>query len=410
MALAQASKSPFATLLQRSKFSSFDPKIAQVYTTHGGDAYRGNWGFKRPLPIRRRGAYITVKAVDTLEQQTEWNSAEPQASWMKNWDELQFNPADENSLITGRSQRDDNVGDDVADSEYAPNRNDPLGWRPAAIPNIHAMSNREFTQYLGRISSKRRAFFKYKQAQKEAAEAAKREADEEASQQISKTTKEPYIIEPSRIGYYLDEFAAWESQNARKGSLTRSLESVPHRSAGLHYSHFTPLQTYLSTKERKGRLVEEVKGDNRWALYYVASYAGMGIAVPKGDKGVSNAMVWGDPSKTGATKLRPESVTLQRAPEVVGKRQGLKAAKILMQGIACDVESHLKSNSYRPGSREYITAEPVKSFSNFNTNLTRSRRRYDSIVEKSTTEAQRIKVTGDTLKLLGGLLPKKEKP
>ncbi|KAJ8589702.1 hypothetical protein M405DRAFT_817587 [Rhizopogon salebrosus TDB-379] len=434
MALAaQVSKSPFATLLKRSKFSSFDPTIAQVYTTHGGDAYRGNWGFKRPLPLRRRGAYITVKAVDTLEQQTEWNSAEPQASWMKNWDELQMNP--ETPLTpTTRSQRDD-TGADMEDSEYAPYQSDYLNRLPFTVPNIHAMSNTEFKQYLVHIRRQRGNFFAYKRKQIEKAEAAKKEAEDakekekaeasgenvevskeyvEASNETSEGTKAPrkkrkekkkIDLDLSRID--LNDFAVWESQKARQKPWSCSLESVPHSSAGLHYSHFTPLQTFLSTKERKGRIVEEVKGEKGRPIYLVASYAGMGTVVRQKKQGVTHAMVWGDATKTGVTKFRPDSVILERAPEVVGKRQGLKAAKISVDASACDAESHSKSDSHRPGSLEYIAAEP-KSFANYNNynynSLTaRPKRWYDNVVEQATDSTV-------TLDILDGLLKKGQKP
>ncbi|OAX41544.1 hypothetical protein K503DRAFT_481685 [Rhizopogon vinicolor AM-OR11-026] len=423
MALAaQASKSPFAALLKRSKFSTFDPKIAQVYTTHGGDAHRGNWGFKRPLPLRRRGAYITVRAVDSLEKQTEWNSAEPQASWMKNWDELQFNPTNQNSLVpTTRSERNDTTtGADIADSEYAPDQSNPLEWRSPAIPNIHAMSNNEFEQYLVHISRQREAFFKYKVEQLEKAEAAKKakaterenaEAVTEISEGATKTRRKkkklPFVIDPARLEYYLDEFATWESQKRRENHHSHSLESLPHPSSGLHYSNFTPLQTYLSTKERKGRLVEEVRGDKGRPLYYVASYAGMGTVVQQKKQGVMSPMVWGDASKTGATKFRPESVTLHRAPEVVGKRQGLKAAKISVEASAWDAESHYKSNSHRPGSLEYITSEPTKTFSH-NFNLT-TKRKYDSILKKANGQGKPEEgiPSRKTIDILEGILKEK---
>ncbi|KAG1728605.1 uncharacterized protein EDB91DRAFT_1028483, partial [Suillus paluster] len=341
--------SPFATLLKRSKFSSFDPRIAQVYTTHGGDAHRGNWGFKRPLPIRRRGAYITVKAVDSLEQQTEWNSAEPQAMWMKNWDELQFNPMPEESL--GLLRRSPHEGTaDMADSEYAPERTDPISWRPSAIPNIHAMSNSEFKQYVANIRRKRMDFLAYQEKK------LKLDTLKQLSNESSQEKKAPPRKLP--VDLSLEAFAMWESQSLRENRRSRSLESVPHHSAGLHYPRFTPLQTYLSTKEHKGRVVEEVRNDRGKALYYVASYAGMGTVVHQKNKGVGSVMAWGDANKTGAMKFRPEKVSLDKAPEVVYKRQGLKAAKITMEAVASDVQSHSKSNVHRPGSLEYITAEP----------------------------------------------------
>lgn len=412
--MASVVQSPFATLLKRSKFSSFDPRIAQVYTTHGGDAHRGNWGFKRPLPIRRRGAYITVKAVDSLEQQTEWNSAEPQAMWMKNWDELQLNPRSEEL----RRPSSEDSGD-MVDSEYAPMRMDPQCWRSPAVPNVHAMSNSEFKKYVAHIRRKREHFFEYqkmkaealkkqremKEREEEALKLMKADSSKESStpKGLSKAKKAPPEKLPT--DYSLDDFAMWESEGVRERPRSRSLESVPHRSAGLHYSHFSSLQTYLSTKEHKGRLVEEVKGDKGKPIYFVASYAGMGTLVQQKNKGVGNVMTWGDPSKTGVTNLRPESVVLEKAPEVVYKRQGLKAAKLSMTAFANDAQSHSQSNTHRPGSLEYITAEPLQSFANHTPHPKRAAR-FDNIVRKSTQPPPR-NPSETTLDFLQEILRKK---
>ncbi|KAG1827495.1 uncharacterized protein BJ212DRAFT_1474642 [Suillus subaureus] len=411
--MASAVQSPFATLLKRSKFSSFDPRIAQVYTTHGGDAHRGNWGFKRPLPIRRRGAYITVKAVDSLEQQTEWNSAEPQAMWMKNWDELQVNPTSEESR-----RAPSEASGDMLDSEYAPTQTDPKCWRSSAVPNIHAMSNLEFKKCVAHIRRKREHFFEYQEMKAEALKKQKemKGMEEEASKEMrTDSSKESFTSKGSfkgkkappeklRTDYSLNDFAKWESEGIREHPRSRSLESVPHRSAGLHYSHFSALQTYLSTKEHKGRLVEEVRGERGKALYYVASYAGMGTLVQQKNKGVGNVMTWGDASKTGVTKLRPESVLLEKAPEVVYKRQGLKAAKLSMTAFANDTQSHSQSNTHRPGSLEYITAEPLSSFANHTPHPKRSAR-FDNLVRKSTQPLPRAP-SETTLDFLQGILRK----
>jgi hypothetical protein len=413
--MASAVQSPFATLLKRSKFSSFDPLIAQVYTTHGGDAHRGNWGFKRPLPIRRRGAYITVKAVDSLEQQTEWNSAEPQAMWMKNWNELQLNPTLEGSR---RALRE--ASGDMVDSEYAPMRTDPKFWRLSTIPNIHAMSNSEFKKYVEHIRRKRSSFFKYQMLKAKALKKQK-EMKERENEVVSKETKtdsskrsftsrgssKEKRAPPEKLptDYSLDDFAMWESEGIRERPRSRSLESVPHSSAGLHYSHFSALQTYLSTNDHKGRLVEEIKGERGKPLYYVASYAGMGTLVQQKNSGVGKVMTWGDASKTGVVKLRPESVSLEKAPEVVYKRQGLKAAKLSMTAFVNDAQSHSQSNTHRPGSLEYITAEPLKSFANHTPYPKRSK--FDNIVHKSTQPQPRAPSEA-TLDFLQGILRGKD--
>ncbi|KAG1853932.1 hypothetical protein DFJ58DRAFT_841529 [Suillus subalutaceus] len=51
---------------------------------------------------------------------------------------------------------------------------------------------------------------------------------------------------------------------------------------------------------------------------------------PRAAEEQMSVMMWGDASKTGGTKLGFEFVSLEKAPEVVYKRQGLKVAKLSM--------------------------------------------------------------------------------
>ncbi|KAI8049626.1 mitochondrial ribosomal protein subunit-domain-containing protein [Syncephalis plumigaleata] len=77
----------FARLLRTSRLASYDPRIAQVYTTHGSARAKGDWGLKRNLPTAVRTNYITVNALDTAQHQTPFESAQGQVWRLQRWRE-----------------------------------------------------------------------------------------------------------------------------------------------------------------------------------------------------------------------------------------------------------------------------------------------------------------------------------
>ena len=341
LVMAASRASPFAQLFKQSKFASFDRHIGQVYTTHGGDAHRGDWGFKRPLSVRRRGAYITVKNVDTTEYQTEWNSAEPQALWVKNWDELQMAPQPPDY---GPYSSTEQLKDHVQQSDYLPNQQDPSTWRRPYVPNLDSMTQDEFKKYLAQVRVHRNKFYKVTQAN-------------QASR--GRVASSFYQIGNSYPTNWEDHYAHHLSNKRRTNPRSREMEHLPHRNGGLNFANYTPLQTFLMTKERKGRLVEEYVGKDNKKLFYVASYGGMAGIVQKSNAGLVQPMVWDDPLRTGEAKLRPQTAVVHRQPIVVGKkRQGLKATKMDVELRVWDGQSHARSNPHPPGSRQYIAAEP----------------------------------------------------
>lgn len=80
-------KMSFYGLLRKSRLASFDPSIPQVYTTHMQYRSRGEWGMKRNLPNFLRSNNITVEALDTIEHQTPYKSAESFVKFTKRWKE-----------------------------------------------------------------------------------------------------------------------------------------------------------------------------------------------------------------------------------------------------------------------------------------------------------------------------------
>ncbi|KAI6036388.1 Mif2/CENP-C like-domain-containing protein [Pisolithus microcarpus] len=211
------------------------------------------------------------------------------------------------------------------------------------------MSREEFRKYLARIQAHRNRFYKETQAIP-----AKKGLSGLSFYQLSNW---------SALGWD-GLYAQYLSKRRRADPRSREIEHLPHRNGGLSYANYTPLQTFLMTKERKGRLVDEYIGRDKKKLFYVASFAGMAGIVRKHHAALAQPMVWDDPRRTGQAMLRPQNAVLHRLPNVVGRvRQGLKATKVDMELRVLDGQSHVRSNPYPPGSRQYITAEPLGSTS-----------------------------------------------
>lgn len=90
---SQQASSPFASLLRRSRFATFDPQIRQTYYTPPSHASRGSWGLKRPIGLRRKNAYITLPApFEDRAQFIEWNRAEDEVRFIRRFEEMQVRP------------------------------------------------------------------------------------------------------------------------------------------------------------------------------------------------------------------------------------------------------------------------------------------------------------------------------
>jgi hypothetical protein len=332
MAALSPSPSPFATLLRRSKFASYDPRIAQVFTTYDGSAHRGDWGLKRPLALRRRGAYITVKSVDTSSQQTEWNSGEKQAQFMRRYEELNIEP-----------RRYDTR--QHFDSEFAPGEvPGEAGVEPPQLTrNPVKMTPGQFRKYLEQLRAKRPAFIQYLQ-----------------KQGLTETVSLFELAQQPDTSYHA-RFLADETTEARNSLTSRIMDRSMHKNGGLIYSRPSQLQTYLTTKPQPGRVLQDAVAyhpKQRDAL--IVAFAGMTPTLWKRHiVGEVKKIRWSEkPSLAGGVaNFRMTSPRLQAMPRVVGKRQGLKAVKLRMdvrnvpQGPGFE-----RSNTHLPGSVDYVAA------------------------------------------------------
>ncbi|KAM5538135.1 hypothetical protein V8D89_008332 [Ganoderma adspersum] len=380
--MANPPPSQFAALLRRSKFASFDPHIGQVYTTFDGHAARGNFGLKRPLALKRRNAFITVRAVDSREQQTVWKSAEPQNRWIRMWDEVGVRPKlemgglwheklgsvdaevhfptdsefthveepapppAETEADLAEAEEENNI--DLAEGEQATStelaeeeEEEVMEWPPkrsGAIPNLDAMSETEFERYLVRLRTMRPAFRKYL----------------ENKYKASGLQGDSLFRRSLRGGDDFREFLEGYAYQEYHKPRPRSIEQQPHRYAGLYYTHSTDVQTLNVTKPHIGRILGDPVSD-RTDKHYVVASAGMTSRLFSGAKGEEIKHV---------TTFRLSSVNLFGAPEVVGARpEGIEGVRI---GSRIRVDSpavaykRQSANPHTPGTREYVSNVETK--------------------------------------------------
>ncbi len=289
------SPSPFASLLRRSKFASYDPTIGQVYTTYDGNAYRGNWGFKRPLALRKRNKFISVKAVDSPEQQTEWSPRESEARFIKRWEEVATEPSIRDAWEThctssrpvhhAELAKEDQNGNIVNPAMQRQLDESPNKQYVTPGPLVSSMPTRLFTRYLDKLRR---------------------------------------------------QHTIYESPNSR------AIEQRPHRSGGLSYVHTSQLTQFFTTTEQPGRLVDAHSADRRRNTH--ASFAGMAV---NGRPPVYDF--------EGGPKLRIVETVLKQTPNVVSAQpQGLDGATIDTTAVDVANLQMTRANSFPPGSRAYI--------------------------------------------------------
>ncbi|KAH9005042.1 mitochondrial ribosomal protein subunit-domain-containing protein [Lactarius hatsudake] len=308
------SPSPFAALLRRSKFASYDPSIGQVYTTHDGNAHRGNWGFKRPLALRKRDKFISVQAVDSPEQQTEWASRDA-------WEEVATEPHVRDQPELAREGENGNIVDPAIQRQA----DEELGKRQwvASGPLVSSMNPRQFARYLDKLRQERPEFLSF------LSEEVQNQAKTGSQHIVAATVRKRFLQRQSHTIYEAPD--------------SRVIEQRPHRNGGLSYARTSQLTHFFTTSEEPGRFVEmETLDAARPSLR--ASFAGMAAKL-----------------KTSAShhnigsKFRIVESVLKRAPNVVSVQpQGLDGAII---GTTVEDVANLdmiRANPFPPGTRAYI--------------------------------------------------------
>ncbi|EPS96854.1 hypothetical protein FOMPIDRAFT_1062104 [Fomitopsis schrenkii] len=367
--------SHFANLLRQSRFASFDPAIGNVYASYGGHAHRGNWGLKRPLPLRRRKGNVRVQAIDSIAQQTEWTPAERQARWIQMWEEVGVTPK------TSDGSWMDKLGTTglyrwEVDSEFAPapmpaSRPQKTGEAAEktrlspeteltkeakekgedensseAIPNIYSMTEREFERYLEKLREMRPAFLKYLEE--------KSKPDEQGRLWQRRRSVE---------GDDYRRFLMAQAGQEYRSHDSRIIEQKPQRYGGLVYSPQSLLQSKLTTEATPGRILATASahgspdsGD------YVTSFAGMTPHLHKRSSENRAPLNWrslgastdSPDAMRGITPMRMAYARLISAPGTAQKPRDLLTVKMEMEVYVPPQIEHGTQNPYPPGSREYV--------------------------------------------------------
>ncbi|KAF9261440.1 hypothetical protein L218DRAFT_870174, partial [Marasmius fiardii PR-910] len=302
--------SPFAELLRRSRFATFDPSIRQSYYTPPEHAHRGDWGLKRPLSLRRRNAFVSIPApFDSRAQYIEWSNAEKEVRFMRRFEEMEVSPTLKMNVMGStvwspweQTLGTKNLNNWVLDSEFGfpeegveaeemaeqriqrteEAQNEKLdenltgmgqkgpgqyGSRRQIIeesakvnlvPNIFAMSPKEFDRYIRKIRELRPQFREY--VMRVWAEE-KRKAEEKQAQAQSQNPSPPYhsgpqpenrkdppnLLEAAQdrwIGRHI-KFLEHHTASTFADPNSTAIEQRPHQVAGLLYARLSPLHSRL---------------------------------------------------------------------------------------------------------------------------------------------------------------------
>ena len=67
--------SEFAKIFRKSKFTSYEPLIKQVYSSIPSNSRKGDWGTKINIPLGWKSPYISITAIQSTEKLTTFDSA-----------------------------------------------------------------------------------------------------------------------------------------------------------------------------------------------------------------------------------------------------------------------------------------------------------------------------------------------
>ncbi|KAF8077618.1 hypothetical protein FPV67DRAFT_1462391 [Lyophyllum atratum] len=388
--------SPFAELLRRSKFATYDPAIRQTFSAAPANAHRGDWGLKRPIALRRKKRHPA--------HFTEWNHAENQVRFIRRIEEMGVRP----EVVQGTPWQK-SLGkaqtDLLLDSDFCPGESSEIQVKkkkkeeeelpqPTAVDfsslgnkgrgsygvhreetktkeveekekaevyvtaNIDAMSTREFERYLRKLRSLRPQFQEHIRQQTE--------------QDFS--NKSLYALaQDSETGFHR-HFMMQHMSTEYKDLDARKIEPQPHPNAALTYARPTPLESVLWTKAKPGIILNkhaERTTHGKHQPKYVASFGGLGALIQQTNLGTDKVPLLDIETDEGVRQDHVEQsfadmrliprrgLQLQMPPKVVGtKPQGLKGVKILAEVTTQSTESTLRRDNWHPlGSQAYVAAE-----------------------------------------------------
>ncbi|KAK7040825.1 hypothetical protein VNI00_009421 [Paramarasmius palmivorus] len=333
--------SPFAELLRRSRFATFDPSIRQTYNTPPEAARRGEWGLKRRLAITRRNSFIAVPApFDSRAYYVDWSNAENEVRFIRRFEELEVSPQCKPSTPWHATLGSKNSSNWLVDSEFSLPEEGPeveeingsvaelaekkewekeklqnqstsigldglglkgpgnygarrevLGQKLHLTPNIHAMSPKAFEKYLRKLRELRPEFKEYVKSSWEHEQ--KIRAEREQQQQSSTSglyakadtpSEAPDLVTSAqrREREYHRRFLEHHTASQLSDHNSTAIEQRPHQTGGLAYARLSSLHSHLYAQPQPGIVLQAGSTRQRDNAHNcIASFAGMTPTIEK---------------------------------------------------------------------------------------------------------------------------------
>lgn len=359
------SPSPFATLLRRSKFASYDPRIGQVYTTSGGDSHRGNYGLKRPLALRTREPFITVASVDSLQQQTEWSNAEREARWIRRVAEVSRSPDVIHGSDLWKKSGPGGKFQWKVDSDFALGTADPNSVLEAkkesqnygrpSIPNIDSMTPKQFERYLKNLRALRPAFREFLETERVRTMGVKEKSLPLRPVRKNKVQSSNLLEQSRHVTDLHNTFLSNHTVQKINDPDSQAIEQDVHSNGALAYTHLTDLEHYFWRQPLPGRAVGKTKT-------IVVSFAGFNARLAANQSEGIQPIDWkslverGVDTGRGASKFRVSQTEVFVPPQVVGhKPEGIDGMDVRMYVSSRSRLDITRANPHLPWTREYVS-------------------------------------------------------
>ncbi|KAG6836879.1 hypothetical protein H0H93_001939 [Arthromyces matolae] len=408
LATSKAPASPFAELLRRSKFATYDPAIRQTYKSAPANSHRGDWGVKRPISLRRKNAFISLTSFEHHAHFTEWNNAENQVRFIRRIEEMggvakttssstwyqslgaakttlpfdsdfcpeegpyiRFKPTQE--VAPPPTVNLDTLGKRGpraygSQRQAAPKEGNPDPQQVSTNPvkdelflaeNIHAMTPRQFKRYLRSLRAQRPEFQRYVHEEN---------AIKEKNLFLLGKKDDPL---PYRKFLQAQMTKGYDDYNSHR------IAPQPHPNAALLYTNPTPAEQLIWTKPKPGFYLnnkreysaEETAGDSEKQKENIVSFGGLTTAVEathvtgkkmlldrNSPEGVSQAHI---EDSILQLRLHPKNpLIIDTPPATVGNRpQGLKAIRFGAINVIKDDKRIGWSNPHPFGIGEYVAMD-----------------------------------------------------
>jgi hypothetical protein len=233
--------------------------------------------------------------------------------------------------------------------------------RTVAVPNIHAMSNKEFARYLEKLRKLRPQFKAFVEKLTETGP---------STQGIS-----PYEPVHLRERAFHKWFIASNTAEEYNSKESCKIQQVPHRTGGLSYSHTSALETLFRTKSQPGIVLQKNmeqarrRGLSNMENSFMVSFAGLLANLRRVNMGGKQTLQQLASQEGFDLQQMSDSIInmrvlnhpkLSAGPKVVGRvTQGLKGVRVEVEVTSEDKSDFARSNPYPPGSREYNVLQPL---------------------------------------------------